>query len=69
MRNIDVLVITETLDETFPTSSFIIDGFSNSYRRDRNPNGGGVLVYVREDIPSKELTGQNFPGDIEGIFV
>ena len=64
MRNIDVLVITETLDETFPTSSFIIDGYSKPYRRDRNANGGGVLIYVREDIPSKELTGHNFPDDI-----
>ena len=68
--NIDVLIITETkLDETFSTSSFIIDGFSKPYRRDRNANGGGVLIYVREDIPSKELKDHNFPEDIEGIFV
>ena len=70
MGNIDVLVITETkLDETFSTSSFLIDGFSKPYRRDRNVNGGGVLIYVREDIPSKELKHHKFPDDIEGIFV
>ena len=68
--NIDILVITETkLDDTFLTANFMIDGFSKPYRRDRTANGGGVLIYVRDDIPSKELNDHNFPDDIEGIFV
>ena len=68
--NIDVLVITETkLDDTFPTAQFSIDGFSIPYRQDRNKNGGGILIYVREDIPNKILTKHNFPSGIEGIFV
>ena len=68
--NIGILVITETkLDDTFLTANFMIDGFSKPYRRDRTANGGGVLIYVREDIPSKELNDHNFPDDIEGIFV
>ena len=70
LGNIDILIIIETkLDDTFPTANFIIDGFSEPYRRDRNANGGGILIYVREDIPSKELNDQTFPKDIEGIFV
>ena len=36
---------------------------------DRNRNGGGILIYVREDIPSKLLLKHNFPDDIEGIFI
>jgi exonuclease III len=68
--NIDILVITETkLDDTFSETSFMIEGFSKPYRRDRNSNGGGILIYVREDIPSKELKQHSFPDDIEGIFV
>ena len=39
------------------------------YRLDRNRNGGGVIIYVREDIPSKILRKHFFPNDIEGIFV
>ena len=31
-------------------------GFSLPYRLDRNCNGGGVMIFVREDIPSKLLT-------------
>ena len=55
-RKFDVLVITETkLDSSFPKGQFLIEGFSVPYRLDRNRHGGGILIYVREDIPSKEL--------------
>ena len=30
--------------------------------------GYGILIYVREDIPAKELVKHTFNGDIEGIF-
>ena len=67
---VDILVIAETkLDSTFPTSQFLIEGYSEPYHFDRNRNGGGVLIYVREDIPSKPLTDHKLPYDIEGIFV
>jgi exonuclease III len=70
MGNIDILVITETkLDETFTETAFMIEGFSKPYRKDRNGCGGGILIYVREDIPSKELRYHTFPDDIEGIFI
>ena len=39
------------------------------FRLDRNRFGGGVLIYVREDIPCKQLTKHILPDDIEGIFV
>ena len=55
--NIEILVITESkLDESFPTQQFAIDGFTLAYRCDRNEKGGGVIIYVREDIPCRELT-------------
>ena len=37
----------------FPAGQFHIHGFSEPYRFDRNGNGGGILMYIREDIPSK----------------
>ena len=46
-----------------------IDGYSMPYRLDRNRNGGGVIIHVREDIPSKVLRKHLFPNNIEGIFV
>ena len=68
--NVDILVITESkLDPSFPDAQFIMEGYSKPYRMDRNRNGRGVLLYVREDIPSKKLTRHVFPNDIEGLFI
>ena len=39
------------------------------YRLDRNRNRGGVIIYVREDIPSKILEKHKLPQDVEGMFV
>ena len=50
----DVLRISITkIDETFPSRQFYIEGFTPPYRLDRNCHGGSILLYVREDIPSK----------------
>ena len=70
IKHIDILVLTETkLDETFPKNQFLIDGYSLPFRQDRNSNGGGVMIYVREDIPCKMLSKHNTPDDFEGIFL
>ena len=54
---IDVLKISETkTDDSFPIGQFLIEGFCTPYRLDRNSKGGGVLLYVREDIPSNLIT-------------
>ena len=49
LKHVDILVVCETmLDETFPSSHYHVDGFSLPYRLDRNRNGGGVMIFVRE---------------------
>ena len=69
-KNLDILTIQETkLDSSFPPHQFIIEGYSEPYRLDRNRDGGGVLIYVREDIPSKLLSKHNFTQYVEGLFV
>ena len=43
-------MITQTkLDDTFPLGQFYVEGFLMPYRLDGNRNGGGVMIYVRED--------------------
>ena len=55
-RNLDVILLTETkLDDSFPSAQFMLKNFGIPYRLDRNSNGGGLLLYVREDIPSNFL--------------
>ena len=52
-NNIDTLIVTETkIDFDFSSSQFMIEGFSLPFRFDRNRSGGGVIVYVWDDIPS-----------------
>ena len=66
----DILIITETkLDDTFPLSQFHIDGFSTPYRLDRDRDGVGIMIYIREDIPSKMVTKHCFAKDIEVLFI
>ena len=70
LKHVDILAVCETkLDETFPSSQFHMDGFSLPYRLDRNRNSEGVMIFVKEDIPSKHLTNHNFPSDVEGLFL
>ena len=69
-NHVDILVLTETkLDETFPTSSFLTDGFSSPFRLDPKRKGGGIRIHVRSDIPCQRLTKHSFPNDIEGYLV
>ena len=69
-RNLDVLILQETkLDDSFPKNQFAMDGYRIPYRLDRNRNGGGVMIYVREDIPSCQLSNHNFTKPIEGLFI
>ena len=51
---VDVFMLSETkLDDSFPEGQFFIDSFHAPFRYDRNGNGGGILLYVRKDIPAK----------------
>lgn len=67
---IDILMISETkLDSSFPIAQFSIEGFSTPYRLDRNKFGGGIILYVREDIPSQRVKKQDSNEDVENFFV
>ena len=60
------VVIKNNSDILFVTD--IIEGFSMPFRFDGNRSGGGVIVYVRDDIPIKQLTEHKLPDDIDGVF-
>ena len=68
-EHIDVLVIAEAkLDNSFTTSQILAKGFAGSFRLDRNRNGGEVVIYIRDDIPSRLLLKRVFPSDIEDLY-
>ena len=66
---VDILVITEIkLDQSFPESQFFINKSPKPFRKDRNRHGGRLWMYIKEDIPQKELS-FNLPSDIEIIII
>ena len=61
------MIFETKLDDSFPQGQFLIDGFHSPFRFDRNKSGGGILLYVREDISTKILS-HDFPS-AERFFV
>ena len=55
-KNIDNFLISETrLDDSLPSAQFKIEGFTTPYRYVRKDKGGGLLFYIRQDIPLRLL--------------
>ena len=50
-------------------NQFHIDSFTTPYRLDRNQNGGDIMLYIRENIPSKSLTEIKLDNEIKNIFI
>ena len=44
--------LKQSLMKLFQQYSFL-HGFYDPYRLDRNRNGGGIMLYIREDIPTR----------------
>ena len=62
-------MISETkLDSTFPSNQFTIERYVAPIRFDRNGRGGGILLYIWEDILARLLT-SSYLKDFEGFFV
>ena len=64
---IDYLLISEMKIDKPPTSQFLMDVFSSPYRLDRNANGSGILVYLKNNIITKLLKTRNLSN--EAIFI
>ena len=67
---IDFLLVTESkLDGTFPPDQFQIEGFSRPIRLDRNRNGGGLIIFVRDGLTCKELKPRKLYPGLECTFL
>ena len=65
----DILLASKTkLDDSYPIRQFRVDGFVPLYRLDRNKKGRGIILYIREEVPSKALTDINLASLIENMF-
>ena len=65
---LDILLISERkVDPSFPSSQFAIESFSSPFRLDRN-SSGGIVLFVREEIPSKLLSKYKPNSSVENLF-
>ena len=69
-KYVDMLLLSETkLDDSFRIGQFSLNGYSKPFRLDRSSNGGAILLYVRDDIPSRLLTDYKIKNNLELFFV
>ena len=66
--NVDIRMVSETkLDNSFPVGQFLILGYGPPIRLDRDIHGGGLMFFVRDNIPCKLLPLENKP--MEGSYI
>ena len=67
--NLAILMVSETkTDDTFREPQFSIKGFSTPHRLDWTAKDGGILLYIRADMPSKLLKNITVNVSFEGVF-
>ena len=72
---LDLISIQETkLDESFPANQFAVPNFK-MYRKDVTDQSGGLLLYVRSDVPQRqrpefeEIQDKSKPGRVELLLI
>ena len=61
-------MISETkVDDSFPDGRFFLDGCGTPFRLVRNRNGGGFMLFIRNDIPANVVSTDDWP--IESFYV
>ena len=61
------MVLETKLDNSFPVSPFLIDDYTASFRPDHDNNRGGIMVFVKQNIPCKLWSEESHP--MEGFYV
>ena len=66
---IDIICVVETkIDGSFPSSQFVLSGFKSPYRLDVTDKSGGLLTFVKSDIPSRQLSA-SLPNDVQILSI
>ena len=66
--NVDILTIAETkIDSSFPTAQFRLANYHTPYRLDISNKSGGILVYIKSNIPTRQLNCGNLCKSIQAV--
>ena len=69
-NKIDVLLLSETkLDVMITLEQFLVSGFVKPSGLERNSKGGGIMLFIRENVPFRLLKPGNLPSNSEGLFI
>ena len=64
-NSFNICAFSETkLSSCFSDGEFAVDGYK-LFRQDRNERGGGLIIYIHDDLPHRNLI--EFSGNYEGI--
>ena len=55
------------VDDSFLDDQFFLDGFGTLFRLDWNANGGGIMLFIRNDIRAKAVSTDD--STIESFYV
>ena len=60
LKESDICLLSETkIDHSFPNSQFFTEGYRR-FQKNRNKNGGGLILYINEGIPGKLINSYDF---------
>ena len=63
---VDILCVAETkLDSSITKSQFFVEGFKKPIRLDFSKKSGGLLLYVKDHLPLRQLSNNLLPQGIE----
>ena len=66
--SVDILTIAETkIDSSFPTAQFRLANYHTPYRLDISNKSGGILVYIKSNIPTRQLNCGNLCKSIQAV--
>ena len=67
-NHVNILVTAETkIDKSFPMAQFLMEGFHKPLKLDISDKSGGLLVYVRLHLLSRQLIRFEIPSEIQAI--
>ena len=67
LNETDVFLMSESkLNNIYPNAQFQVERY-RLFRKDRNKYGGGIILFVKENIPARIINEYKFPASIEII--
>ena len=50
------MILETKVNHSFSVGQFLSEGFGTPFRLDRNRNSGGIMLFIRNDIPAKAFS-------------